>query len=267
MGCSAHIPSAQGRAQRPQLFAVAAGVSWGAPCAHKASMAPAAAPPPCRGCPRSLTCLVCFAVLGWSHHRPLGHLSPPTPSLLLLDQVGPCLPAVPCLPATPTPHEGASQRHCHRGCGVGCCRARSSPAPTFCNAAEPILATFWGQACPASSAGTHWDPHLLSYGIVLSPAHHKDRHPKPTGVTSALAPAAPSFGAGNEEEPKSPSPSQRCQCLFNSFPPRNILPMVLCCSLKPSAHPPLVPHRAGSIHQRTRALGGHNTERSEDVVR
>lgn len=128
--------------------AVAAGVSWGAPCAHKASMAPAAAPPPCWGCPRSLTCLVCFAVLGWSRHRPLGHLSPPTPSLLLLDQVGPWA-TVPCLPAPPTPQEWASQCHCHHRCGVGCCLASSSPAPTYCNTAKPILRHLFGANLPS----------------------------------------------------------------------------------------------------------------------
>lgn len=39
--------------------------------------------------PGTLTCLFYFAVLGWSHHRVLGQLSPPTQSLLRPDQVGP----------------------------------------------------------------------------------------------------------------------------------------------------------------------------------
>lgn len=171
--------------------AVAAGVSWGAPCAHKASMAPAATPPPHWGCPRSLMCLVCFAVLGWSCHRPLGHLSPPTPSLLLLDQVGPWA-TVPCLPAPTTPQEWASQGHCRYCCGVGCCLARSSPPPPYCNTAEPMLGHLsGGKPCPPSSAGRHWDPHLLSHGILLFPALHMDRHPKPIGVTSVLAICTP----------------------------------------------------------------------------
>lgn len=251
--------------------AVAAGVSWGAPCAHKASMAPAAAPPPCWGCPRSLTCLVCFAVLGWSRHRPLGHLSPPTPSLLLLDQVGPWA-TVPCLPAPPRYHRnGLPNATVTIAVVWGAALPAPAQLPHTVTQQSQYCAIPSGQTCPPSSAGRHWDPHRLSHDILLSPAHHMDRHPKPIGVTSTLASAPPpSFGAGNEE-PKSPSPSLHSQCFLpnkaDSFPPRNIFPVVLCCSLKPSSHPPLVQHRAASIHQHAQALGGCNTQCSEDVVR
>lgn len=66
------------------------------------------------------------------------------------------------------------------------------------NAGPPL----WGQTCPPSSAGKHWDPHLLSHGILLFPAHHMDRHPKPAGVNLSSGICNPQLGAGNEEEPK-----------------------------------------------------------------
>lgn len=61
-------------------------------------------PPLChgQGFPGILTCLFYFAVLGWSHCGALGQFSPPIPSLLLLDQVGPRA-AIPCPLAALTP--------------------------------------------------------------------------------------------------------------------------------------------------------------------
>lgn len=90
------------------------------------------------GFPRTLTCLFCFAVLGWSRRGALGQLSPPTPSLLPPDQVGPWA-AVPCPPATLAPRGWASQHRCRHRCGVGCCLAGSGPAPEHCNAAGLML--------------------------------------------------------------------------------------------------------------------------------
>lgn len=212
MECSTHIPGAQGCTQWPRwvtaLFGSAGlwlqGSLWGAPCGCKASMAPAATPPPHWGCPRSLTCLVCFAALGWSHYRPLGHLSPPTPSLMLLDQVGPWA-TIPCLPATPIPQEWASQSHCHHCCGTGCCLARSSSAPTCCNMEEPILGhLFRGKpALPALQGGTGTPISFLMASCSPQPITWTDTtRPLESPQLWHLHP--PSFGAGNEEEPKSP---------------------------------------------------------------
>lgn len=66
--------------------AVAAGVSWGAPCAHKASMAPAAAPPPCWGCPKEphVPCLFCSAGM-----EPPQAPRPPQPTHPLTAAAGP----------------------------------------------------------------------------------------------------------------------------------------------------------------------------------
>lgn len=106
VGCSAHTPSAQGCTHAGcqffgwQFFLVQQGCGCRGllRVLHALTRCPWPQQPHlhhAEGCPRSLMCLVCFTALGWSHHRPLGHLSPRTPSLLLLDQVGPWA-TVPC---------------------------------------------------------------------------------------------------------------------------------------------------------------------------
>lgn len=201
-------------------------------------------PPLChgQGFPGILTCLFYFAVLGWSHRGALGQFSPPIPSLLLLDQVGPWA-AIPCPLATLTPWGWASQHCCWHHCTVGCCIPGSGPGPKHCNAAGLMLSHFY-EGKPAPPA-----PETLgspSPGTKLSPAHSRDRHPNPIGFTSAPASVPhpwlwgePGLYPGNKGEPKSPSPSLHSQyCLPNkvySFPPRNTFPVVLCCCLKPNA--------------------------------
>lgn len=193
--------------------------------------------------PGILTCLFYFAVLGWSHRGALGQFSPPTPSLLLPDQVGPWA-AIPCPLAALTPWGWASQHCCWQHCTVGCCLPRSGPAPKHCNAAGLMLShCYKGKPAPPApkTLGSPSPP-----GTKLSPAHSRDRHPNPIGFTSAPTSVPhpwlwgePGLYPGNKGEPKSPSPSLHSQyCLPNkvySFPPRNTFPVVLCCCLKPNA--------------------------------
>lgn len=211
MGCSTHIPSCTGICTVASLSdssfwlsrAVAAGFSWGASCAHKASMALAATRPPHWGCPRSLTCLVCFAVLGWSRHSPLGHLSPPTPSLLLLDQVGPWA-TVPCLPATLMPQEWASQRHSHQCCGVGC-RAFPDPAQLPHTVTQSqYWATSLGANLPSQLCREALGPPSpFSWHLALpSPSHGQTLQARWSHLSSGIF-IPPSLG---QEMRRNPSP-------------------------------------------------------------
>lgn len=142
----------------------------GAPCAHKVSMAPAASPPPHWGVPKEphVPCLFYSAGME-SPQAP----RPPQPTHPLTAAAGPgrTLGYSSLPPATPTTQEWASQRHCHRHCGTGGCLAGSSPVPTYCNTAEPILGHLLGGK-PALTALQGGTPSPFSWHLALpSPSH------------------------------------------------------------------------------------------------
>lgn len=157
--CSAQCPRAQGCSWWPRWAAVrfvSAGLRLhgslrGAPCPPRAPRGPSSHPSAIAGGPGTLTGLFYFAVLGWSRRGALGQLSPPTPSLLPLDQVG--APAAP-----PTSHLGtrarASQSRCRRRRGGGCCPPGPAQLLSVASSGADAGPPLWGQTRPVSPAGT-----------------------------------------------------------------------------------------------------------------
>lgn len=189
-GCSAHSPRAQGRSWWPRwamVWFVSAGL-WlqgslrGAQCPPKARHGPGSHPSAMAGGPGTLTHLFYFAVLGWSRRGALGQLSPPTPSPLPPDQVGP--QAAPP-PAASTPGDGLSDA----AVGIrGCCPPDPAQLPSTVSSGADAEPSLWGQTCPPGPGSTGIPISSQYQGLPLA-----QTPPPHCGFTAALVSVPPGF--------------------------------------------------------------------------